>query len=88
MNLDYYNQLAERLYQVGKIKELGETLEIKCYQYADMLRDDIFNMEQKQQVSVMAEDLLSKIEDVSNQNYDGGKGSSKMSICLFSFFLL
>ncbi len=75
MNQDYYNKLAEKLYQCVNKKDLGEILERECWQYADMLCEDVLNPEQKQQIAIMAENLLSKIKDVPNINHVTGEWS-------------
>lgn len=64
MKQDYYDKLAEQLLECVEWRQLGKNLERICLQYVDMLRDDVLDMNQKYQVSILVEDLLLRIRDI------------------------
>lgn len=64
MKQDYYDKLAKLLLENVELKQLGENLERICLQYADMLQEDILDMNQKHQVSILAEELLNRMRDI------------------------
>lgn len=61
--MEYYLNLADKLNETIVTKDLGENLTLQFHQLIDMLCDDVFSLEEKYQVSLLAEDILSKVRD-------------------------
>ncbi|MCI6266838.1 MAG: hypothetical protein MR598_08355 [Erysipelotrichaceae bacterium] len=73
MKQEYYTKLANQLLDSVETINLGDKLELLCCQYADILRDDVLDMYQKHQVSILAEELLSCIKDIPPKEKRGSK---------------
>lgn len=61
--MEHYLELANKLKEAIETKDLGESLTLRFYQLIDMLCDDVFSLDEKRGVAVLAEDMLSKIRD-------------------------
>lgn len=63
----YYQRLAQTLWEVIETKDLGPDMTLTFQQYAEMLRDDILNKEEKHRVAILAEFDLGRVGDFPNK---------------------